>query len=143
MIWEENEADVERGIVNGDWWFSVGGDGWIVRGAFAPPSIGEPRYKASRTKEEAKAECRYMLGRWLSGALGEYNMVETTAAADEGLVDLGWENGWRLRPEIAERCLAARRAGGIHDTTSTSTNRGLHKFTCRTCGFFYQTDSGD
>ena len=60
------------------------------------------------------------------------------------LKDLGWGNGWGTwLPDEVKSCLEARARGEKHDCFEEPGPWSCtHKFTCLTCGYTYQYDSG-
>lgn len=150
MKWklEKNELgwDIWRGYVQDDMWFTVYSTGEIYT-SINTVNIGTPRETESRTVDEAKAECRYMLCRWLSRAIEEYNSPEEPARPlaipAPPMADLGWQNGWTKIPAIVEACRVGRKAGEKHDFISISARNCQHTVTCNTCNYSYKIDSGD
>lgn len=55
------------------------------------------------------------------------------------MVSLGWQNGWKQGDENyqkIEKCYKEK-----HETESKGNGRGYTKYTCHTCGHYYEVDS--
>ena len=52
--------------------------------------------------------------------------------------NLGYRNGWPKTPDIVVNCREEN-----HKIEVESLGRCLTKTTCKECGYFYKTDSGD
>lgn len=62
------------------------------------------------------------------------------------MVDLGWANGWREKPDIVSRCESQDHStpGFLTDVDVGPPGRGIeHVVTCTECGYRYRYDSSD